>query len=246
LDAPRAVIDDQVLLNAGHVSLRALTRAARAASLAGTPVCDWRDVVDSLRRLAPSLWQLLTPGERSRFLRHLRPWWDAHRHRMPADMATRLERMRAAGTLRVHAGRIETAKVVAGRIHLRWRPRTHQHASRLIVDRVVNCTGPAHSLRASSVPLIRALLEGGWIAPDPLGLGLSTGVDGEIFDASGAAVRGLYYVGPLLRARYWEATAVPELRHHVERTASALERRVAPVRHALRSRDAYATEAPAA
>ena len=32
----------------------------------------------------------------------------------------------------------------------------------------------------------------------------------------------LFYAGPLLRARHWEATAVPELRVHVARTASAI------------------------
>jgi uncharacterized NAD(P)/FAD-binding protein YdhS len=32
----------------------------------------------------------------------------------------------------------------------------------------------------------------------------------------------LFYAGPLLRARHWEATAVPELRVHVARTAGAI------------------------
>ena len=61
------------------------------------------------------------------------------------------------------------------------------------------------------------------------------------------AVRGLFYVGPLLRATYWEATAEPELRGHVESTAAALERRAAPSpRVVLSGRRAYATGAPVA
>ncbi len=32
----------------------------------------------------------------------------------------------------------------------------------------------------------------------------------------------LYYAGPFLRARHWEAIAVPELRAHVQRTVSQI------------------------
>jgi uncharacterized NAD(P)/FAD-binding protein YdhS len=31
------------------------------------------------------------------------------------------------------------------------------------------------------------------------------------------AVEGLFYIGPMLKAKYWEAIAVPELRGHVSR-----------------------------
>lgn len=40
--------------------------------------------------------------------------------------------------------------------------------------------------------------------------------------ADGRIVKGLYYVGPWLRARDWEATAVPELRVHAQRLAERL------------------------
>jgi uncharacterized NAD(P)/FAD-binding protein YdhS len=73
------------------------------------------------------------------------------------------------------------------------------------------------------------------------------GVFGSVLDAERNAVRGLFYVGPLLRAKYWEAMAVPELRRYVEGTAAALERRAAPwPRVAFSRRAACATGAPAA
>lgn len=46
--------------------------------------------------------------------------------------------------------------------------------------------------------------------------------DGEVMSADGCIVKGLYYVGPWLRARNWEATAVPELREHARRLAERL------------------------
>ncbi|MBN3585700.1 hypothetical protein JYB64_25240, partial [Algoriphagus aestuarii] len=51
----------------------------------------------------------------------------------------------------------------------------------------------------------------------------------EVVDARGRVVPGLYCLGPLLRGRYWEITAVPELRVAARWLAQALvERASAP------------------
>jgi uncharacterized NAD(P)/FAD-binding protein YdhS len=60
------------------------------------------------------------------------------------------------------------------------------------------------------------------IATDPLRLGLRVSDDGALVGAGGKASRVMYYVGPLLKARDWEATAVPELRVHAARLAGRL------------------------
>jgi uncharacterized NAD(P)/FAD-binding protein YdhS len=62
---------------------------------------------------------------------------------------------------------------------------------------------------------------------DPLGLGLRTGPAGAVIDADGWPGPHLFYVGPMLRADLWEATAVSELRVHVEQLASMLANRSA-------------------
>ena len=69
---------------------------------------------------------------------------------------------------------------------------------------------------------MKSLVDQGLCEPDGLGLGWGTDPDGRLFDANGNASQVLFYAGPLLRARHWEATAVPELRVHVARTASAI------------------------
>ena len=40
--------------------------------------------------------------------------------------------------------------------------------------------------------------------------------------ADGGASEHLYYLGPLLRAAHWEATAATELRNHAEHLAQHL------------------------
>ena len=71
-------------------------------------------------------------------------------------------------------------------------------------------------------PLVQSLVEQGLCEPDGLGLGWETDPEGRLFDASGEASPVLYYVGPLLRARHWEAIAVPELRTHAARSTAAI------------------------
>src|SRR5689334_765282 len=87
---------------------------------------------------------------------------------------------------------------------------------------VLNCTGPATDVRRAGDPLLDALFHWGQARPDPLGLGIDVAEDGAIISGNGDASRVLYYVGPLVRARDGEGTAVPELRVHAARLAATL------------------------
>ena len=48
---------------------------------------DWRGVIDGLRPHTALLWRALPLSERGKFLTHLRPYWEIHRHRMAVDVA---------------------------------------------------------------------------------------------------------------------------------------------------------------
>lgn len=183
---------------------------------------DWRDVFAALRPATPDLWMGLTQAERGRFLRHLRPWWDVHRHGAPPETAAEIERMLASGDLSVRAARILGYRPVAGEVEVTLRPRGAAETVRIHVHRVVNATGPSTDVRRIGDPLLDVLLSRGLLRPDPLGLGLETASDLALLDAAGRPSRFLYLVGPLLKADYWEATAVPELRAHAARLAERL------------------------
>jgi uncharacterized NAD(P)/FAD-binding protein YdhS len=91
-----------------------------------------------------------------------------------------------------------------------------------MVDRVINCTGPDYRCTASRDPLVQDLIANGLIRPDAMGIGLRTAPNGGVVNLFGRATRGLYYIGPMLRADHWEATAVQELREHAENLAHEL------------------------
>jgi uncharacterized NAD(P)/FAD-binding protein YdhS len=184
---------------------------------------DWREAVTFIRHLAPALWQRLPDAERRRFVRHLQAHWDIHRHRLPPQLGARIASLRRNGTLQVNAGRIDSARAAGDRLQVAWRPRgSRGAAATLTVDLVVNATGPDYALRRSADPLLNSLRAAGMVSEDALDLGLRTALHGACIDAQGNASRHLYYLGPMLRATHWEATASTELRNHAEKLATHL------------------------
>jgi uncharacterized NAD(P)/FAD-binding protein YdhS len=221
-------LHDRALLHAASVSLRRLVRGVRAlaedAQLHGG---DWHEVIAALRMRAPSLWQRLPAREKQRFLRHVRCYWDIHRHRLPERSAEALDALRADGRLAIHSGRLLDMALAGRKVLATWRARGESAQSTLVVDRVINCTGPDYDPRRSHDRLLRSLIAQAVAVADPLGLGLITDELGALVDASGRAADDIYYIGPLLRARHWEATAVQELRVHAEQLARHLTTRAA-------------------
>jgi len=186
---------------------------------------DWREFFALLRPRLPGLWQSLDARERARFLRHLRAYWDVHRHRVPPGPLAAVRALERLGVLQVHAGRLESLRLLDDSVEVQWRPRGAARARAWLVDRVVNCTGPDPLVTRNPDPLVQASIAAGWIRPDALGLGIDIDVDGRVIARDGTPVDSLHYLGPWLRARDWEAAAVPELRVHAARLASKLAER---------------------
>ncbi|MNZ92062.1 hypothetical protein D3C78_1110730 [compost metagenome] len=199
--------------------LAELRRFVRQAGGAGY---DWRDVVAAMRPVTPMLWQGLDDKNRKRFLRHLQPYWDTHRHRAAPPVARRIEDLRESGRLQVQAGRIVAAWGAEDDICLELRLRGERQSARCSVDYLINCTGPCTDLRSASEPLLARLLARGKIEQDIHKLGLKTDSQFRLVDHRGIANPALYLLSPMLRAAYWESTAVPELRQHAERLGDLL------------------------
>ena len=205
--------------SAAHLA-REARRVAREIIDAGG---DWRELIGALRPRLPDLWHGLDDAQRARFLRHLRTHWDVHRHRVPSGPLAAVRALERLGVLEVHAGRLDSLRLLDDVVEVQWRPRGAARARAWLVNRVVNCTGPDSRVVRNPDPLVQTLLAAGWVRPDARQLGIDVAVDGRVIGRDGAPVPGLHYIGPWLRARDWEATAVPELRV----AAAALARRLA-------------------
>jgi uncharacterized NAD(P)/FAD-binding protein YdhS len=199
--------------------LRRLRREIDRAQAGGG---DWRAVVDALRPHTPALWQGLSTAERRRFLRHLRPYWEIHRHRAAPRVVGLVRELLDSGQLRLLAGRVEQLRERDGAVQAQLRLRRGGEPLQLRVQRVVNCTGPDSNYRRLNHPLVVSLRERGLIQPDALGLGLLCDAQGALLDREGQASGWLHALGPLRKGELWETTAVPELRVQ----AQALARRL--------------------
>lgn len=200
----------------GLLSVRTRLFRKRAAEI------GWGRAMDEIRPFNPAIWRGLEQRERERFLRHLRPWWDVHRHRSPPDAAERLRALIEAGSLTVEAGRIVATEARSGGIWIEWRRRGDTGSRRQRFDRVINCTGPLMDLEHSPDRLHRALLEGGLARTDPLGLSIEVDAGLRVIARDGRANPRLWAVGPLTRAASWEVVAVPEIRAQVADLAERL------------------------
>jgi uncharacterized NAD(P)/FAD-binding protein YdhS len=215
-------------------SLRELVAAVRRlARMVLQRGGDWREAITRTRECVPELWQRLSELDRRRFLRHVRVYWDTHRHRMPPEFAERVSAMRRSGQLQVRAGCVRELSGMGERIAVRWRARGCSDLQAFSVDRVIDCSGSDHRLQRTGDVLWRYLLDAGLISPDPLGLGVRTGQDGALVDGGGRTSGRLFYLGPMLRADHWEATAVGELRARAEALAAALTKAAMPQRAAV-------------
>ena len=179
----------------------------------------WRAAIDSLRPYSHSLWQSLSLTEQRRFLRHARPWWDVHRHRIAPEVAATIARMVGEGRLDVMGGRIISAREDNGSLEVQFRRRGAKRPQTGRFAYAFNCTGPLHAIEHTKDPLLRSLLDAGSIRSDELGIGLE--VD-EHSRASGG--ERLWALGPLTKGRYWEIIAVPDIREQAAAVAEDIAR----------------------
>jgi uncharacterized NAD(P)/FAD-binding protein YdhS len=177
----------------------------------------WRAAVDSLRPHSHRLWQSLDLDEQRRFLRHARPWWDVHRHRIAPEVAASIQRLVSEGRLQVMAGRVLAARDTGGGLEVEVRSRGARASRQMTFDYAFNCTGPLHSIERTRDPLLRSLLDAGEISPDQLGMGL------DVDERSRAGER-LWALGPLTKGRYWEIIAVPDIREQAAAVAEDIAR----------------------
>jgi uncharacterized NAD(P)/FAD-binding protein YdhS len=193
--------------------------ACEAAEVHGTP---WQAVINGLRPSLQAMWQSLNVEEQSRFLRHVRPIWDAHRHRLPSEVYRRLRREFDQGrTELLHARVVDVARYDGG-FTVTFRRRGSTTAETLRADLAFDCSGHKPDLGS---PLIRSLFSHGLAHPDAHNLGVAVTPNGQVLGRRGVVTPGLFALGPLCQGSLWEITAVPEIVQQADAAAAAVASR---------------------
>ena len=183
---------------------------------------QWRATIDGLRPYIQALWRGWRQDERMAFLRHLRPWWEVHRHRLAPVVADRLEGLLREAVLTVTAGRLIGLRLAGESVEAAWIPRGVSSVETRRFALIVNCAGPRGDLTQSSEPLIAGLLAAGEVRPDACRLGMDVDMRSRVIGADGAARETLFAVGPITRGQFYEITSVPDIRVQAAECAGAI------------------------
>ncbi len=184
---------------------------------------DWRDIFQAIRPSTPSLWQELSEKDKTRFLRHLSAFWEVHRHQCPPETLDRVRGLIASGKLVQHRGTIVSVEHAGDGFRMGLASRNRNAPARWITtDHILDATGPARDISTIRHPLVQNLLRRGFLKPDAHRLGADTAADYRAVGRDNRPSPWLFVVGPMLRARYYEATAVSELRLHAATLASRI------------------------
>ncbi len=189
-------------------SLSRRTARFRARLRAGL---GWPGLMQLLRPHNNELWHGLDLDQRKRFLRHLRPWWDIHRHRVAPQIGAQIDAARARGQLSIASGRIEIGPRMDDKVEVTIIRRGSDVRESRSFDRVIDCRGPRNEVDVH-VPLHAQLVEDGLLRPDPLNQGFDVAVDEALIGRDGRPSDRLFVLGPPTRGRYTEIVAIPDIR----------------------------------
>ncbi|PHJ66253.1 hydroxyacylglutathione hydrolase [Nostoc linckia z18] len=173
---------------------------------------NWRGVIDAIRPVTQQLWQALPLPEQKRFLRHVKAYWEVHRHRIAEEIAQVLDAAMESGQLIHYAGRIQSCQQLENGVDVKICQRGTHKDIVLRVNRIINCTGANCDYRRLQHPLVASLQEQRLIRANSLSMGIDTAANGALIDADGKASQMLYTLGTPRKGNLWETTAVPEIR----------------------------------
>ncbi len=174
---------------------------------------NWRAAMDGIRPHTQDIWEQLSWEDRRRFVSRLRPFWDAHRHRIPEVTSEILQGLVELGRLDIGIGRLKSVTVESDGF------RVETSTELIRTDWILNCTGPDLQVERAKIPILESVIAHGLATYDPLGLGLIVDSDGRTSRAG-----HVWALGPLCRGSRWETTAVPEIRGQAARIAELLMR----------------------
>ncbi|MBV9963039.1 MAG: FAD/NAD(P)-binding protein [Parafilimonas sp.] len=180
-------------------------------------------VIDALRPYTQQIWQGLSFDEKKYFVKRLSHAWTILRHRIPVHIYEMIQQQRMNGSMETIAGKITAITETADNITVKYSNHKSQKEEEIIVQRVINCTGPECDVRRSANELLRNLAASGLIIPDALHLGIEADAEtGAVINRDGEKSERIFTTGGNLKGILWENTAVPDIRVHVKKLASHL------------------------
>ena len=129
-------------------------------------------IIDGLRPFSQQIWQSWTLKEKRTFIKKLSRPWTALRHRIPLHIFEYMQELRLKKRLVTYKGKLTDATETEEGITVSFFNKETKQKETILVDRVINCTGPDSNICRSSNVLLKNLATKGSIVPDALQLGI--------------------------------------------------------------------------
>ncbi len=178
-------------------------------------------LVDTLRPYTQSIWKKMTPEEKQIFMKKLRHLWGQARHRLPFVSYDFILKEQISENLSILAGKLIEFRSDQNELSVTIHQRKNKKAYTINCSAVINCTGPETNYRKIEGNLIGNLISEGILCQDSLFLGIEADDQFRTLD-SDSNTHNIYALGPLLKGKLWESTAVNELRTQAERLAEII------------------------
>jgi uncharacterized NAD(P)/FAD-binding protein YdhS len=148
-----------------------------------------------------------------------------HRHRIAPEVGGRIKRLVQIGRLEIVAGQVTDMWVKDNKLDVSIKRRGKRQADDHKFVLAINCTGPLGAISRSKDPLLASLFEAGFAKPDALDLGLEVDEQSRVlrYEATASTQderQMLWALGPLTKGKWWEITAVPDIRGQVAAVAN--------------------------
>ena len=171
----------------------------------------WHGAIDDIRDAAGELWRALDTREKRRFLRHVKPYYDCHRFRIPPQTRDLLTAPERRGQLSFRAGRVLSVEPLQarlnGRLEVNIRLRGERHTRHQVYDAILFCLGFSRAVVDTDNPFLRSCLRNGLARPSDMGRGVDTDEGCRVIGADARPVPGLYALGAMTLDRFGETPA---------------------------------------
>lgn len=180
-------------------------------------------IIDAIRPNVQKYWKNFTSTEKQLFMKRFRHLWGVARHRIPLQSYDKLQQLRIKQLLVVYAGKLSAIADTPDGVAVIFENKKTLKTQALLVQRVINCTGPEANWNNLKGTFLQKLIVEGHVQHDPFWLGIQT--DTNTFKIKNAAQEthsSFYTLGSNLKGELWESTAVNELRSQAQQLAMQL------------------------
>jgi uncharacterized NAD(P)/FAD-binding protein YdhS len=176
---------------------------------------SWHAPFDDVRDASHVLWPNLSTSEQKRFLRHLKPWYDVHRFRIPPQVEEIVAQMVDSRQLAFRRARALSVRQASQGLAVEFEDHGATSPREAIYSTLINCTGFDSRLASATDPLVRGLAADGLVRASACGLGVDVDADSRAIGIRGACVPNLYVIGPLTGGSLGEASSVPVITRQI-------------------------------